>query len=71
MGINNGLFQNSPQLTDLEPGTYNILIWQRGVETSKCAVGTAVVDKKFEKFTDNDIGNFILRKYCPGCIEPS
>jgi len=68
--INNGPFQNCPLFTDLTPGIYAILIRQRGVEESKCAVGTAVIDKKFEEFTDNDIGNFILRKYCPECIGP-
>jgi len=69
--INNGPFQNSPVFTDLEPGIYTLLVRQRGVDNPKCAVDSAIVDKKFEEFTDNAIGNFILRKYCPGCIEPN
>ena len=69
--INNGPFQNSSLFTGLEPGIYTILIRQRGVEKPKCAVDSAVIDKKFEKLTDNAIGNFILRKYCSDSIKPS
>ena len=69
--INDGLFQNSPVFTDLEPGIYDIIVRQRGVDNVKCAVDSIVIDRKFAEFTGNDIGNFILRKYCPGCIEPS
>ena len=68
--INNGPFQNSSAFTDLEPDIYTILIRQRGVEKPKCAVDSAIIDKKFEEFTNNKIANFILRKYCSGSNEP-
>ena len=69
--INGSLFQRSPIFTGLAPGFYDITVRQIEEFSGACAIGFAEVGKKLLSLTDNDVRNFILRKYCKGCLPDS